>query len=385
MLEELRLGIVGAGYMAKTHSLAFRNVGALLWPNIPKIILRRIADVNASAAASGASRWGWEESTTDWREITRASDIDAVVIITPNNSHAEIAVDAFAHNKHVFCEKPLSNTVDSALLMETAAAKAGKVNLVNFAYRCWPAVEFARQLIRRGDIGEPIHFEGHFFQDYAADRALPFSWRFDRSIAGAGAIGDIGSHIFDIACALMGGVKEVAAKSRRIHPRRPVLNERGGTEVTVDDLTASLVEFRSGATGAVHASWAATGHKSDLSFNVVGTEGSLEFGWERNNELHFYSARDENTKAGFRRIVIGGIHPEADPFWEAQGQGLGYGDAFVVTARRLIEGIQRGEPNIEPNFAQALHISRIIDSVIRAADRDGWVQVPGPDPFAFPN
>jgi predicted dehydrogenase len=381
MLKELRLGIVGAGYMAKTHSLALRNIGPLLWPHMPTIILRRMADTNEAAASTGASRWGWEESTTDWREITRASDIDAVIVITPNNSHAEIAIDAFEYGKHVFCEKPLSHSVESALLMESAAVKSGKVNVVNFAYRCWPAVEFARQLIRRGEIGEPIHFEGHFFQDYAADKSLPFSWRFDRRVAGGGAVADLGSHIFDVACALMGGVKCITAKSRRIYPNRPALDGVHGTEVTVDDLTASLVQFRSGATGAIHASWAATGHKSDMAFSIVGSEGALEFQWERNNELHFYSAKDEQMKAGFRRIVIGGIHPEAEPFWQAQGQGLGYGDAFVVTARRLIQGIQRDDPRTEPNFTQAVHISRIIEAAVQAGQSNAWIEVQGADPF----
>jgi predicted dehydrogenase len=382
MPKELKLGIVGAGYMAKTHSLALRNIEPLLWPDAPVIILQRMADVSEKAASTGASRWGWKESTTDWREITQASDIDAVIVITPNNSHAEIAIDAFEHGKHVFCEKPLAHSVESAERMESAAVKSGKVNVVNFAYRCWPAVEFARQLIRRGEIGEPLHFQGHFFQDYAADKSLPFSWRFDHRLAGGGAIGDLGSHIFDVACALMGGVKSVTARSRRLYPRRPALDGEGGTEVTVDDLTASLVQFRSGATGSIHASWAATGHKSDLAFSIVGSEGALEFQWERNNELHFYSAKDEKIKAGFRRIVIGGIHPEAGIFWQAQGQGLGYGDAFVVTARRLLEGIQRGDPATEPNFTQALHISRIIEAAVQAGQSDRWIEVPGADPFA---
>jgi predicted dehydrogenase len=381
MVKELRFGIVGAGYMAKTHSLALRNIGALLWPDMPKIILRRMADENEARACIGASRWGWEESVTDWRKITHASDIDAVIIITPNNSHAEISIDAFEQGKHVFCEKPLSDTIQTAELMADAAARSGKVNIVNFAYRCWPAVEFARQLIRRGDIGEPLHFEGHFFQDYAADPELPFSWRFERDVAGGGAVADLGSHIYDIACALMGGIASVSARSRRIHSKRPAGAQAKGSDVTVDDLTASLVQFRSGATGSIHASWVATGHKSDLAFSIVGTEGALEFQWERSNELHFYSAKDEKTTAGFRRIVIGGIHPEAAPFWQAQGQGLGYGEAFVVTARRFIDGMQSEERNIEPNFAQGLHISRVIDAVIGAAQSNSWIEIPGPDPF----
>jgi predicted dehydrogenase len=278
-------------------------------------------------------------------------------------------------------EKPLSDNVESAERMTAAATTSGKVNMVNFAYRCWPAIEFARQLIQRGEIGEPFHFEGHFFQDYAADAELPFSWRFERSVSGGGAVADLGSHIFDIACTLMGGIASVAARSRRIYTKRPANSSSNGSEVTVDDLTASLVEFRSGATGAIHASWVATGHKSDLAFSVVGSKGAIEFQWERNNELHFYSAKDDKTTAGFRRIVIGGIHPEAGPFWQAQGQGLGYGEAFVVTARRLIQAIKAGERNFEPNFAQALHISRVVGATIEASESSSWITVPGADPF----
>jgi hypothetical protein len=118
-----------------------------------------------------------------------------------------------------------------------------------------------------------------------------------------------------------------------------------------------------------------------MAFSIVGSEGALEFQWERNNELHFYSAKDEQMKAGFRRIVIGGIHPEAEPFWQAQGQGLGYGDAFVVTARRLIQGIQRDDPRTEPNFTQAVHISRIIEAAVQAGQSNAWIEVQGADPF----
>jgi predicted dehydrogenase len=215
-----------------------------------------------------------------------------------------------------------------------------------------------------------------------ADPNLPFSWRFDQSASGGGAVADLGSHIFDIACALVGGIASVAAQSRRIYAERPVVGDAKSMPVSVDDLTASLVQFRSGATGAVHASWAATGHKSDLAFSVVGTKGAIEFHWERNNELHFYSSKDDQKTAGFRRIMIGGMHPEAGAFWHAQGQGLGYGEAFVVTARRLIQAIQDDDRNFEPNFAQALHISQVIEAARQAAETNSWVPVSGPDPFA---
>lgn len=374
-MKRIRFGIIGSGYMAKMHSLALRNIGAFLWPNLPKIEMVRMADIVGDAAREGAQRWGWKAHTTDWTQITRADDIDAVIIITPNDSHAQYAIDAFEHGKHVFCEKPLANTAEAAELMTSAARKAGKVNIVNFSYRTWPGVELARQLIAAGELGELLHFEGHFFQDYAADPALPFGWRFDRNVAGGGAFGDLGSHIMDVACALMGPVDAVTAKSRRLRESRPV-GAQSGKAVSVDDFTVSLLHFANGAFGSVHASWAATGFKSDLAFTVVGTQGSLQFSWERNNELHFFTNADAKFTGGFRRIMLGGIHPEAAPFWYAQGQGLGYGEAFVITARRAIEAIMRNDIQASPNFEEALHVSRVIDAAYRSIESQQWVTVP---------
>lgn len=379
-MDRLRFGIIGSGYMAKLHSLALRNIGAYLWPDLPRIEMVRMADIEPAAARDGAERWGWAEHTTDWTRVTRASDIDIVIVITPNDSHAQYALDAFAHGKHVFCEKPLANTVEAAERMAAAACASGKVNIVNFSYRTWPGVEFARELIGNGELGELLHFEGHFFQDYAADPLLPFGWRFDKTIAGGGAFGDIGSHIMDIACALMGPVSRITAQSRRFYLRRPAMGDLGH-EVSVDDMTVSLVEFAGGAVGSVHASWAATGHKSDLGFTVIGTRGSVKFTWERNNELHFFSAADPQRTGGFRRIMLGGIHPEAAPFWYAQGQGLGYGEAFVITARRVIDAVMRNDLTIGPSFKEALHIARVIDAASRSAELGQWLTVPASEAF----
>lgn len=377
-MKAVRVGIIGSGYMAKLHSLALRNVGALLHPELPPVEMVRMADLSEEAARHGADRWGWRESTADPTRVTQADDIDLVIIITPNDSHATYALDAFAHGKHVFCEKPLASSVADAERMAAAAKQSGKVNLVNFCYRTWPGVGLAKQLIAEGQLGELLHFDGHYFQDYAADPALPFSWRFDKAVAGGGAFGDIGSHISDIACALMGPVRRVAARSRRLYETRPA---QGGTPVDVDDFTVSLMEFDSGALGSVHASWAATGHKSDLGFTVIGTKGSVKFTWERSNELHFFSANDPQATGGFRRIMLGGIHPEAAPFWYAQGQGLGYGEAFVITARRAIEAVLCGEATTSPNFSEALHIVHVVDAVLRSASSQDWIDLPATTAF----
>lgn len=372
-MNKLRIGLIGSGYMAKTHSLAFRNLGGFDWPKTPRLELLRVVDQRAEAAAEAAQRWGWAEHGTDWRQVTRAADIDVVDIITPNDSHAEIAIDAMQHGKHVMCEKPLSNAIDAARAMVDAARASGRTAIANYVYRCWPAIEQAHKMIREGRLGHLRHFEGHFFQDYARNPALPWGWRFSKALAGGGAFGDIGSHITDIARYLMGDVRRVAALARRFQHQRPGAD---GTSrpVDVDDLTATLVEFDSGATGAIHASWAATGHKSDLGFTVIGSDGALKFTWERNNELQYYAASDPEETCGFRTVILGGVHPGADLFWYAPGQGLGYGETFVLTVRRLIRAIVAGEPP-SPSFLDGLRCLEIVDAVNRAAATGSWVSV----------
>jgi len=371
----LRVGLVGAGYMAKAHSLALRSVTGFDWPNAPRFDLVRVADLKARAAEDVAARWQWTEHAGDWRSITRAGDIDVVDIITPNDTHAEIAIDALAHGKHVLCEKPMANGVAAGRAMVDALKASGCQAVVNFVYRVWPAIEHAKQLIDGGAIGRIRLFDGHFFQDYALDPDMPHQWRHSKSIAGGGAFGDIGAHIADIARYLVGDILRVAARSRRFTDRRPkAVGSTDAVAVDVDDATMTLVEFASGAMGTIHASWAATGHKTDLGFTVIGSRGAIRFGWERTNELQFFDQADPADRGGFRTIILSGQHPGAEHFWFAPGQGMGYGEAFVLVVRRLARAILNGEP-AAPSFEDGLRCLEFVHAANQAADGGGWVDL----------
>lgn len=374
MLTEIRMGVVGAGYMAKMHSLAIRNLGGLSWPGMPRLEMRRVADTAPGVAEGVAKQWGWASASSDWRDVTRAPDIDAVIILTPNDSHCELTEDAFRHGKHVLCEKPLANTLESASAMLAASRTSNRRGMVNFVYRNWPAIQLARELIEAGRLGDLTYFTGSFFQDYAADMTLQYAWRHNRAVAGSGALGDIGSHIIDIACHLMGPVERLSARTARLFPTRPDATGRQ-VEVDVDDLAVLLAGFKSGATGTVSAGWVMAGHKTNLAFTVVGTKGSVKFDWEHSNELHVYEASSDKRVDGFRRVVIGGMHPQADMFWYAPGQGLGYAEAFAITLRRFVESIVSGIDST-PSFEEAYHVSEVTDAAWRAAETGRWVDLP---------
>ena len=373
MPSEIGIGIIGAGYMAKMHSLAIRNLNGLSGADLPRLVARRIADIAPGAASKVAQQWGWESATADWRDITRATDIDAVIVLTPNDSHCELAIDAFRNGKHVLCEKPLANTLSAAQEMLSAFDASGSRGMVNFVYRNWPAVQLARELIEQGRLGDLIHFSGDFFQDYAADPALPYSWRHSKAVAGGGALGDIGSHILDIACHLMGPIARVTARTKRLFPTRPDMSGKP-VDVDVDDMALMLADFASGAAGTISAGWAMTGRKTNLAFAATGTKGAIKFDWERNNELLFYEEGADHRLNGFRRIVLGGMHPQADMFWYAPGQGLGYAEAFAITLRRFVLSIVTGKDST-PSFREAYHIGQITDAASRAAESGCWVEI----------
>ncbi|MFZ2049740.1 MAG: Gfo/Idh/MocA family oxidoreductase, partial [Solirubrobacteraceae bacterium] len=214
--EVLRVGIVGAGYIAGVHSAAYRCVPGTFPEGPRQLELAAVADADTERSAALQSRWGWQRLEREWQAITRSDDIDVVDVCVPNSLHAEIAIDALAHGKHVICEKPLAHDLGSAQEMCAAAAGSAQLAQVCFYYRLWPAIAWARQLVAEGQLGAIQRFRGWMLQDYAADPRQAMGWRTTRAAAGAGALGDLGSHIIDIARSLCGEFDQINAVTQKL-------------------------------------------------------------------------------------------------------------------------------------------------------------------------
>ncbi len=385
MNNSIRVGMVGAGYMVKLHSLSMKNLAAFTDDNRDRFELVRLVDNNMELAQHEAMRWGWKHAESDWRTVTRSPDIDLVDIATPNDMHLEMCLDAFAHGKHVLCEKPLALNRHQAAEMARLAQASGKIHMVNFTYRAWPAIAQAQKIIQEGKLGRIRHFEGHFFQDHNNDHTIPLHWRFNKARAGAGALGDIGSHIIDLARFLVGEVASVSALTQRFIAQRPLPHDKiQQGEVDVDDLTAALIRFENGASGSIKASWALPGFKNDVYFVVVGEKGALRFSWERSNELQIFDAEDAPQLSGYRTVLIGRAHPGAELFWfpalggelglGVTAQGMGYGDAFTLSFRHFANAIKAGV-STAPNFIDGLRCCEIIDAILTSASENRWVEV----------
>ncbi len=384
-MREIRIGLIGAGWMGKAHSVAYQNVAAVFGtePAVPKLEI--VADLNPEWAKAAAANLGFARWTADWREVVEDPKVDAVDITAPNHVHAEVALAALAAGKPVYCEKPLANTAAETGAMAEAAQAAGVPTLVGFNYLKNPAHPYARELIRSGELGEITLFRGTFDQDLQADPDFPFTWRHERKIAGTGTLGDMGSHTQAFAQYLIGDTVEVCGLLETFIRERPVAASGTGQSsraaagaparrVENDDVTQYLMRFANGAIGTIGSSRVGTGRKLGLDYEIQGTRGALRFTQERMNELQLYRHTDPAAERGYKCVYIGPEHPGYAAFHPIPGIGLGYNDQKIIEARELIVAVAEGRP-AEPDFAFGHAVTRVIDAVQRSAEERRWVRV----------
>ncbi|WTX00663.1 Gfo/Idh/MocA family oxidoreductase [Streptomycetaceae bacterium NBC_01309] len=369
--------MVGHGFMGAAHSHAWRTVRRVFAvdpaPRMALLCGRRTAQVEEAAA-----RWGWEAATGDWRDAIADPRVDVVDICTPSSTHAEIAVAALEAGKHVLCEKPLANTVDEAVRVARAAERAarehGSVALLGFNYRRVPALALARRMVEAGRVGHVRHIRARYLQDWLADPATPFSWRLDAATAGSGALGDIGSHIIDLAQHLTGHrIARVFGTTDTFVTERATGDGGFGT-VTVDDAAVVTARTAEGASAAFEVSRAATGRKNSLRIEIDGDAGALAFDLERLNELEFFDAGLPAAERGFRTIqVTEPEHPYVGAWWPP-GHVLGWEHTFTHQAYDLLTAIGQ-DTAVAPDFTDGLGVQLVLDAALRSASSGTWQDV----------
>jgi predicted dehydrogenase len=387
-MKQLNVALIGAGFMGKAHSLAYVAMPMFFHPAPAYPVRKTIVDISDSVAADAAIRFGFEKSSGDWHSVINDPEIDIIDIATPNHLHAEIAIAAAAAGKHIISEKPLARSGAEAKTMYDAVKNAGIVHMVAFNYRRTPAVALAKKYIEEGAIGEILNFRGTYLQDWSADPDGPLSWRFQKAIAGSGSLGDIGTHVVDMARYLCGEITQVNTQLKTWITSRPVQSgnvDKLGTgakdssapraEVEVDDEVLSLLEFENGAIGSLEATRNAHGRNNFLTFEIHGSLGSIYFNYERRDELQVAFAKDQGDRKGFRTVYSGPAHPYGDGLWPIPALGIGYGETKIIEAYDFIRAIVEGG-EVSPNFKDGYQINLIADAMADSAAKREWVTVP---------
>jgi predicted dehydrogenase len=376
----LSAGFLGYRFMGKAHANALSRL-SMFFPDAPAVERDVLVGRDEDALADAVDQLGFERYATDWADVV--DEVDVFYNLGPNNLHPEPSIAALEAGTHVFCEKPLAHTLDAAERMADAARESDATAGIAFNYRFIPAVQYAKQLVEDGVIGDVHHVRAEYLQDWLVDPSAPWSWRNSADVAGSGSLGDLGAHSIDLAQFLLGeDVSRVSGHLKTFVDERPVPGEAGdaldaagdaSTEtrpVTVDDAYTAQAEFEGGAMGLFEASRFATGHKNGNTIEINGSDGAIRFDLERLNELEVLSGDDR----GFQTVLV--TDPD-DPYvdhWWPPGHVVGWEHTFVHENYEFLSAAAAGASHT-PGFDTGLRVQRVLEAIERSDDRGEWVTV----------
>jgi predicted dehydrogenase len=377
MAKPLRIGMIGYGFMGRTHSNGYNRVKDFFdLEYLP--VLKAVAARDGEKAKAFADRWGYERVETDWRKVVAADDIDAIDICTPNNLHGEIAIEAAKHGKAVLCEKPLSMDAAEGERMCEAVEKAGVPNTVWYNYRRIPAVTFAKQLIDSGRLGRVFHYRAEFLQDWTINADLPQGgaalWRLDAKAAGSGVTGDLLAHCIDTAIWLNGSVTDVTAMTETFVKERKHQLTGKVEPVGIDDACSFLCHFANGSLGLFESTRYARGHKALYTFEINGENMSLKWDLHDLHRLQVFDYKDAGPERGWKSVhVTDGDHPYMSKWW-VPGLAIGYEHSFIHQVADFLECYAQKKP-CHPTFRDALETQKVCDAVLESAKSHQWATV----------
>ncbi|NDR54251.1 MULTISPECIES: Gfo/Idh/MocA family oxidoreductase [unclassified Actinomyces] len=384
----LSVAVIGAGMAGTTHANAWRQVGTVYDLGLPKIRLAAIADAYEPFAKDAAERYGYEKAVTDWRDIADDPNIDIVSIVVGNALHREIAEAMIRAGKHVLCEKPLADTLESAKAMAEAEKAAGTVTSVGFTFRRNAAIAEIAKLVREGHLGEINHFEGRYWCDYGVDPNTPMAWRYSGPM-GSGALGDVGSHLIDTAeticgplVSVSGGAMMTSIKQRPVakgHVTRGTALDTTDVEmadVTNDDVATFTGHFASGAVGTFSCSRVAWNMPNALMLDVLGSKGRASWDLARAGEIKVDDVNSPAGLGGARQVLVNPTFPyfERGSSMAFGGVGLTQIEQFTYQAYAFLQqvaGVTEGALPPCATFADGYREMLIADAVATSAANGG--------------
>ncbi len=366
------IGMLGYAFMGKAHTNAYKKMPYIFYPPVARPVLVGIAGRNQEAVQAAATRYGFQAAYTDWQELINNPEVQVFDNCGPNNLHAEPSIAAARAGKHIICEKPLGRDAAESKAMLDAVNAAGVKHMCAFNYRFVPAVRQVRHFMEQGLLGEIYHFRARYLQEWIADPDFQMVWRLRKEVAGSGALGDLGTHIIDLARFLVGEPARVMGATRTF------IGQRGGETVDVDDAFEAIVEFDNGAVGTLEASRFCRGRKNHNTFEINGSKGTIVFNLERFNELEVYLTDTQPREAnGFRNVLVSeSFHPFWDKWWP-QGHIIGWEHTFVHEVVHFLDAVVNNT-DVAPygaTFEDGYRAAVVADAIVQSAQEGRRVDI----------
>jgi predicted dehydrogenase len=378
---EIRIGLLGYGFIGQVHTLAYRLLPMIYDPFPANVRLAGVCAASEASTQKGIEQGGYEFGTTDWRELVERDDVDVIDCCTPNFLHKEMLIAAMRAGKHVYCDKPLAMNLSEAQDIVAVARETGVQHQMTFQYRFVPAMMRARQLVEEGFLGRVFSFRAAYLHAGYIDPSRPISWRLDAARGGGGALFDLGAHVLDLIRFLLGEYDSVHALTETFIKERPLPGKQGATRsaaVEVDDLALMTVRMANGAVGTVEVSRLATGTNDELRLEIHGQEGALRFNLMDPNWLYVYDVREPGApiggNRGFKAIETVQRYPPPAVL-PGPKFSIGWMRYHIASQYDFITGLVEGRTAC-PDFVDGMKVQEVMEAGYISAREKRWVSLP---------
>lgn len=376
-MDELRIGIIGFGFMGKTHTYGYKTI-PLYYNNLPfKIKLVGVCDSMLEVAQKAKETLDFEFATDNPDDIFNRIDIDIVDICTPNIFHKEAVLKALKAGKNVYCDKPLATSYEEAKEITDVLGKYDVITQMALQYRFFPATMRAKELLEEGRIGRIMSYRACYLHSGSVDPKKPIGWKQDKKFGGGGVLFDLGSHVLDIMYYLLGEYSAVFAKTEIIYPQRP---DKSGNLVTIeaDDVAFMIAKMKTGGTGIIEASKVATGVNDELRFEIHGEKGAIRFNLMDPNWLEFYDntlpeAPMGGTK-GYTRIECVQRFKKPGGDFPSSKFSIGWIRSHVHSLYNFLSCVYE-KKQASPSFKEGAYIQYVMEKAYESNDKNSWISL----------
>lgn len=376
-MKQINVGIIGFGFMGKTHTYGYKTI-PLFYDALPfKINLAGVCNRTLSKAVKAKDELGFGFATDDPDEIIFNDDIDVVNICTPNIYHEEAVIKALKAGKHIYCDKPLTVSYDSAQKIVRLAKDTKVITQMALQYRFYTATMRAKELIDTNRLGNIISFRASYLHSGSVDPNKPIGWKQDKEYGGGGVLFDLGSHVLDILYHLMGEYDEVFSKTRILYPERPGKDGKM-IKITADDIALIVAKMKNGAIGTIEASKIATGTNDELKFEIHGDRGAIRFDLMNANYLEFF----DNTVGeaslggdrGFVKIECVQRYPKPGGSFPSPKVSIGWTRGHVHSLYNFISCVYENK-KAEPSFEDGAYIQKVMEKAYESDIKREWIRI----------
>lgn len=367
--DRFRLGIIGFGY-SKVYATAFSSAG-YYYRGLPLVDLVGIAAAHESTTAEAARQFGFQRQTTDYRDLLADDAINTIVIDSPNYLHVPMLLNALRTDKAIYIDKPLANSLQEARQAQSLARELGRDAQIVFENRFCPAVQYARELVVSGRLGQIYSFRAWYYRSSYADPTRPLRWKGSARLSGTGVLADLGSHIIDLVMYLSGeSPRRVFARLRTIIPER---NTKDGlVPVDTDDHCLVQAELPGGALGTFEAARVFTGAQNDIGVELYGEKASLRWNLMDPNFLYLADSRMPEAERGWLQVPTiqrysGAVLPGPDV-------PVGQMRFHIASAEAFMRATLEGRP-YDPGLEQGTRVQAVMEAAVASSQSGKWEDV----------